>query len=104
MLRKELKGNRGSSVRGDSVYRRVSVQIRAEVIRGRSLRLEVAWLVFEARSGFDCVGAKWLPTCSCPPQPQGQWCSLFVHGRWSDYVSVSCSGVSAVLCSLELVH
>lgn len=54
----------------------------------RSLRLEVAWLVFEARSGFDFVGATLLPTCSCPPQPQDQWCSLFLHGRWSDYVSV----------------
>lgn len=74
---------------GVSVRQHPEYGLRLSVSRGYFC--EVAWLVFEARSGFDFVGATWLPTCSCPAQAQGQWCFLFLHGHRNDYVSVLCN-------------
>lgn len=84
---------------GVSVRQHPEYGLRLSVSRG--YLCEVAWLVFEARSGFDFVGATWLPACSCPAQPS-QWCFLLLHGHSSDDVSVRCEHYVSVLCKAQV--
>lgn len=98
MLRKELKGKCGSSVQGDSVCRRGSVQIPAEVIvsgayvwklLGLCLRPGLALTLLVLRG---CLPAAVHPS----PRVSGAPCFSMAAGVMM-YVSVSCLGVSTVL-------